>query len=75
MSDYHKLSTQKYVDAVAKAEAKQIRAQEQQEAFRSMMMFAFALAVLGATMVAVYTMPNWLPSVGVMLEQAGLLKG
>lgn len=75
MADYHKLSTKKYVEKVQRAEAEAIRVQENKDAYYAFIQFSFALMVLGATMLAVYTMPNWLPSVGALLENAGILNG
>lgn len=75
MSEFHQLSTQQYVEQAAEIEAKMLRDIERRESIKLMAQFGFAVVVLGLSMFAVYTMPNWLPQVNAWLDQAGILEG
>ena len=75
MTHYHQLSTQKYVDETMKQENEQLYLQKRREAIFMVAQFLFSVVVLIVTMIAVYTMPAWLPSVNALLENIGILQG
>lgn len=71
MAEYHKLSTEKYVEAAAAVELKELEAQRRQENRTMMFQFGFALVVFAFSAAAVYSMPQWLPAVQQVLVVAG----
>ena len=74
MSEYHQLSTEKYVKEVQRQELAAIRAQQNKAATAALIQFSIALCVFAAAMYAVVQMPNWMPAINTWLEQAGILK-
>ena len=74
MSDYHQLSTEKYVKEVQQQELAAIRVQQNKAATAALIQFSFALVIFAIAMYVVIQMPNWMPAIGTWLEQAGVLK-
>ena len=73
MSEYHKLSTQKFVDEAHKEEICQLRKAMAIESRNSMLLFLFSMVVFLLAMYVVFQMPNWMPAINAWLEQAGIL--
>ena len=75
MPAYHELSTQKYVDEAMQQEQQSADRQKRRESMLLLAQFIFSVMVLVITMVVVYTLPYWMPSMNVLLEKAGMLNG
>lgn len=73
MSEYHNLSTQKYVDEAQKEELHQVRQTIAVQSRNSMMLFLFSVVVFLLAMYTVFQMPNWMPAISAWLEQIGIL--
>ena len=63
MSEYHNLSTQKYVDEAQKEELRQVRQTIAVQSRNSMMLFLFSVVVFLLAMYTVFQMPNWMPAI------------
>ena len=75
MAEHHQLTTKRYVEAAAKMELQELKKQEQRERNIATFQFGFAIAVFALSSAAVYTMPNWIPSVEQFLNSVGLMNG
>ena len=73
MPAFHQLSTQKYVDEAMQQEQESVDRQKSRESLLLLAQFVFSVLVLVITMIGVYTLPYWMPSMNVLLEQAGIL--
>ena len=73
MSEYHNLSTQKYVDEAQKEELHQVRQTIAVQSRNSTMLFLFSVVVFLLAMYTVFQMPNWMPAINAWLEQIGIL--
>ena len=63
MSEYHNLSTEKYVDEAQKEELHQVRQTIAVQSRNSMMLFLFSVVVFLLAMYTVFQMPNWMPAI------------
>jgi hypothetical protein len=75
MTDYHQLSTEKYVQEAQAKEVKQIRTAMAKQSERSLMLFCFALVTFLLAMLAVFQMPTWMPAISDWLQEIGVLSG
>ena len=66
---YQKLSTTKYWNEVVEKEQQELRRQQNRAAMQKIWLCLFTVAVGVGVVIAVQTMPNWLPTVVAWVEQ------